>query len=203
MEQQEEWEQFLPLVLYAYHTSVHSSIGLPPFTLMYGWSPSTSSLSPTTAFESTSYPAHLQAKLAAMYDFVETNLAAAAHHQKSVHDRNSSKPHFSVGDPVWLSIPTAGKLDPCWEGKWNINSIKSPINMEISDRKCVKVVHSNRLQHQIHPDPTNTTSLAPSTIHPSPQWEAPTVEHFFNSPTTLPFRRYPQRERRPPNQFQI
>ena len=30
---------------------------------------------------------------------------------------------FQVGDSVWLSISTAGKWDPRWEGKWVVHSI--------------------------------------------------------------------------------
>lgn len=89
--------------------------------------------SPLTAFDSNSYPAHIHAKLAELQDFVESNLAAAAHHQKSAYDRHSLPTVYSVGDLVWLSIPTAGKLDPRWEGRWKIKSIKSPVNMEITD----------------------------------------------------------------------
>ena len=206
VERQEEWEQFLPLLLYAYRTSVHYSTGVSPFTLMYGRNPSVSSFSPvtpTTAFDSTSYPAYLQAKLAVMYDFVETNLAAAADRQKAVYDQHSSEPHFAVGDPVWLSIPTAGKLDPRWEGRWSIMSIKSPVNMEISDGKRIKVVHSNRLRHRIQPDPSDPQSLTPLNTSPSPHWEAPTVEHFLSPPTASESRRYPQRERRPPVRLQF
>ena len=37
---QSDWEQYLPLVLYAYRTSIHSSTGVSPFLLMYGHNPS-------------------------------------------------------------------------------------------------------------------------------------------------------------------
>ena len=70
--------------------------------------------SPSTAFDSTSYPAHICAKLAELQDFVESNLAAAAHHQKLAYDQYLLPTVYSVGDLVWLSIPTAGKLDPRW-----------------------------------------------------------------------------------------
>ena len=56
--------------------------------------------------------------------------------------------HFNVGeDKVWLSISTAGKLDSRWEGKWRIKTIKSPINVEITDGSGVRVVHINRIQY--------------------------------------------------------
>ena len=39
--------------------------------------------SKSNKFESLSYPAHLQAKLAELCDFVEANLTEAAHHQQA------------------------------------------------------------------------------------------------------------------------
>ena len=36
VQQQQDWEQYLPLVLYAYRTAVHASTGVLPFELMFG-----------------------------------------------------------------------------------------------------------------------------------------------------------------------
>ena len=87
---QDDWERYLPLVLYAYRTSVHSSTGASPFLLMYGRKPSSTPFSKSLAFDTLSYPAHLRAKLAELHDFVETNLAAAAHNQKRAYDQHTS-----------------------------------------------------------------------------------------------------------------
>ena len=77
-----DWERYLPLMLYAYRTAVHSSTGATPFQLMFGRSPVTSSFSPTTAFNPESYSAHLQAKLMEMQDFVQKQTTTAARRQK-------------------------------------------------------------------------------------------------------------------------
>jgi len=45
VDKQSEWEHYLPLVLYAYRTSVHSSTGVSPFLLMYGRNPSSTPFS--------------------------------------------------------------------------------------------------------------------------------------------------------------
>ena len=44
-----------------------------------------------------------------------------------------------------------GKLDPRWEGEWVVKTIKGQVNVEITDGKRTKVVHTNRLQHRYIP----------------------------------------------------
>ena len=110
---------------------------------MYGHNPSPTPFSKSNKFDSLSYPAHLQAKLAELHDFVEANLTEAAHHQKCAYDQRTSVRSFSAGEPIWLSAPTAGKLQPRWEGDWVIKNVKGPTNMEITNGKNTKVVHTN------------------------------------------------------------
>ena len=40
----------------------------------------------------------------------------AAHHQQRSYNQHVQQRSFQVGDTVWLDLPTAGKLDPKWEG---------------------------------------------------------------------------------------
>ena len=69
------WERYLPLVLYAYRTAVHSSTGVSPFVLMFGRQPRSTQFEPQLAFDPISYKGHMQEKLAELQDLVETNLA--------------------------------------------------------------------------------------------------------------------------------
>jgi len=96
-----------------------------------------------------SYQDHLRAKLAQLYDFVEVNNIQASRQQKQHFDRVTQPRTFTVGDMVWLSIPTAGKLDPKWEGGWVIQSVQSPITYTINDKRRTKTVHINRLGPRI------------------------------------------------------
>ena len=205
---QDEWEQYLPLVLYAYRTSAHASTGASPFLLMFGRNPAASTrFSAPTAFDTLSYPAHLQAKLAEFRDFIETNLAAAGHNQKRFYDSRTSTPSFSVGNLVWLSIPTAGKLDPRWEGEWFVKSTQNPVNVEISNGKTTKVVHANRLRHRhvpttatAHPSPPiQNTATSREAVRPSQQWEPPSVDHWVVPPAPVVPPRYPRRHTNRPN----
>ena len=103
--------------------------------------------------------------------------------------------HFTVGDHVWLSVPTARKLDPCWDVKWTITAVKGPLVMEISNGTTSKVVHVNRLCHRLQPSPSDTTVLHNDHTR---IWSPPEVDHYIdNSPEPIS-RRYPVRTRRPP-----
>ena len=103
--------------------------------------------SPLT-FDPGSYQHYLRAKLADLQDLVESNLVKAGDQQKIYYDKRSKVPSFAVNDKVWLSVLTAGKLQPRWEGGWKVTSVKTPVTIKISDGTKNKVVHSNRLQHR-------------------------------------------------------
>ncbi|KAL5509727.1 hypothetical protein EMCRGX_G005145 [Ephydatia muelleri] len=102
-----------------------------------------------TGYAVDEYQGTMQAKLAELMDFVETHMVDAARHQKQEYDKHMGIRTFKAGDLVWLSIPTAGKLDPRWEGGWKVKACKSPVNMEVSDGTRNQVVHVNRLRHRI------------------------------------------------------
>jgi len=70
VEVKQEWEIYLPLVLYAYHTAIYSSTEYSPFELMFGRAPKPIPFEQLNSFVTVSYPSHLQAKLAEMCDFV-------------------------------------------------------------------------------------------------------------------------------------
>ena len=200
---QHDWETYLPHVLYAYRTSQHTATGVSPFLSLYGRQPAPCPLATQLGYDLLSYPAHLQARLTELQDFVHTNLTQAAHLQKSHYDNHTMESSFIPGDPVWLSIATAGKLDPRWEGEWVIKSVKGPVTIEICDGKRTKVVHSNRLQHHYVPgqrDPTKLNNTTNEIDHL--EWTSPSVEHVILPPMEQNVsHRYPQRQRRPPDRY--
>ena len=164
---------------------------------MFGRQPSTSTFSVENSFDALSYPAHLRAKLAELRDFVKTNLAAVSAHQKSSYDVHSKSRIFSPGEPVWLAVATRVKLDPKWEGRWMVKSVKGPVNVEISDGKHTKIVHVNRLQHRVQP----RSFECEGTPDIPQQWNPSQVEHMYMPPITMPTRRDQQRHRNTPNRF--
>ena len=112
---QHDWETYLPYILYAYRTSQHTTTGVSLFLLLYCRHPTPCLLATQQGHDSLSYPTNIQAKLAELQDFVHTNLTQAACLQKFHYNQQSKQSTFVPGDLVWLSIPTAGRLDPRWE----------------------------------------------------------------------------------------
>ena len=107
---------------------------------------------------------------------------------------------FHVGDPIWLSILTARKLDPRWEGEWTVHAVKSPVNLEICDGRR-KVVHVNRLRYRSVPQQPKAVS-SPSPLSNCKIWSPPSTDHVTLPPVLpSPPRQYPQREMHPPNRL--
>ena len=104
-ETEDDWKEFLPFVLYAYCTAIHSTTHVSPFQLIFGRSPTVTPFQCLYKFDTTTYASHLQAKLQAMQDFVHTNLTKSAEQQKRQYDHHTFPHSFSPGDPVWLSVP--------------------------------------------------------------------------------------------------
>ena len=63
-----DWEQHLPLALYAYRTAAHSSTGISPHMLMFGKEPHAFLFDFPLTFDPGSYQHYLRAKLAELQD---------------------------------------------------------------------------------------------------------------------------------------
>ena len=149
VEQEADWECYLPLVMLAYRTTVHSSTKVSPFMLMFGRQASFNNFSAKDAFDPNSYEAQLRHKMASLQDMVEANFVEAASFQRVACDKHSVYQQFKVNDPVWLSNPRRGKLDPRWEGGWTVSNVKGESTVEICKGNTRKVVHVNHLRYHM------------------------------------------------------
>ena len=205
VEQETDWEHYLPLVMFAYHTTVHSSTKVSPFMLMFGQA-SFNNFSEKDAFDPNSYEVQLRHKMASLQDMVEVNFVEAASFQKAACDKHAVYPQFKVNDHVWLSNPRCGKLDPRWEGGWTVSNVKGESTVEICKGNTRKVVHVNRLQYRIGSQETAVPIEAqkPERV----LWQPPPIDHSIvladDSAPGLASddnstHRYPLREKRPPD----
>ena len=162
----------------------------------------------------TSYQKELQAKLAKLQDMVEANIVQSANYQKTGYDHGTQIRTFAVNDPVWLLVPRQGKLGSKWQGGWKVRALKSNVSIQISDEKghC-KVVHVNRLQHCIQPPAPDTVACDPIS-YTARTWNPPQTDHIViwgdtdlstasQTNSNIFQRRYPLRDRHPPDCLQF
>ena len=127
-------------MLFAYRSAIHTST-----ELMFSHPPVQHPFPSATAYDAVSYQSGLRSTLSQLYDFVETHLVQAAQKQKNTYDHNAVQRSFTIGEQVWPSSHTAGKLDLKWEGKWRIQLIQGPTTYTITDGDRTRTVHANRL----------------------------------------------------------
>ena len=104
-----DWEEFLPLVLYAYRTAIHSSTHVSPFQLMFGRSLAVTPFQCPYKFDTTNYASRLKAKLQAMQTFVRTNLTKCAEQQKKTMRLSHVAPFLQRRQPC-MGIDTNSKI---------------------------------------------------------------------------------------------
>jgi len=104
---------------------------------------------------------------------VEGHLVESAHKQESNYDQKATPRSFKAGDPVWLSSPRAGKLDPKWEGEWEIQTVNGPTTYTIFNGKQAKTVHINRLRPRVLPAQKTVEPDSPMAV----KWTPPSTEH--------------------------
>ena len=88
-----DWEEYLQLLLFAYRTTKHSSIGLSPHEVLFGYNPR-SLLVPTPnipeLMDPAKYSTVLHEKLLELRELVEANIVdSAAHLRETYHSGES------------------------------------------------------------------------------------------------------------------
>ena len=140
--QSSDWEQWLPLLLYAYRSSTHTSTKCSPYLLMFGREPSLPVNTSELAHDTQSYSQQIQRKLAQMFELVELHLIESGSSEKAYYDsKSASRLPFLRGSHVWLSVPSAGKLDPKWECGWTATQ-------QIAEQPTVQIKHKKEESKQ-------------------------------------------------------
>ena len=82
-----------------------------PSQFMFGRCAHRHLLPSKVAHDVTSYLHQLQANLLQLMDFGEAHNTQASSQQEQYFDKHTQIRSFTVGNPAWLPIPTAGKLE--------------------------------------------------------------------------------------------
>ena len=155
----QDWDKWLPYVLFAYREVPQASTGFSPFELVYGrqvrgpldilketWE------APSQGSDESivSYVLSVQERLAKMTELVKKNLAQAQVEQKQWYDQNARERVFKDGDQVLVLLPTStSKLMASWQGPYGITKRVTPVTYEVNmhdKRKKKRIFHVNMLK---------------------------------------------------------
>ena len=131
-ERPQDWDRYLPAVLFAYREVPQASTGFSPFELLYGrqvrgpiqilkelWTGSDESETRTTY----QYVLDLQERLQQTCRTVRENLMFAQQQQKHYYDKNARQRTFEKGQKVLFLLPTDNnKLPLQWKGPFEVKS---------------------------------------------------------------------------------
>ena len=127
IQDQKDWDLYLPQVMMAYRSSIHSSTGQTPNRMVYGREillPMAAVIGLPKGENSGTvgdYVENLQQKLQQVHQLARTNLKKTATYRKKHYDIKSSKRVLTPGQLVWLYEPSkrpgvCAKLAPRWKG---------------------------------------------------------------------------------------
>ena len=157
---QKDWDQHIPMILFAYRVSPNATTGESPFYLLYGREPRlpvdaalllpTTNLSPSVA----QHRARIVQNLEEAQQIISSNTQLAQQRMKLQYDKNSAPVHYEIGSKVWVYTPKtkkglSKKLSHNFHGPYRIVNKLSPVHFKLRtlDNRVVSVpVHANRLK---------------------------------------------------------
>ena len=161
----QEWDRYLPILLFAYREIEQESTSYSPFQLLFGRLPrgsldiarrlcENSRTDDDVIMNSFEYIQDLQSRISKSVELAQDNVAHAATRHKLYADRGSKPRQFQVGDKVLLLLPQdKNKLLMEWKGPFSITAIRSGTNYELDIDSRNKVFHINMLQKYYERDP--------------------------------------------------
>ncbi|KAJ1097376.1 hypothetical protein NDU88_002496 [Pleurodeles waltl] len=165
-----DWDQKLPLVLYAIRTHEQASTGHSPFELVFGRQPRSLLDMAIEAWEEEAeeggkplleYAHDLRSQLQGLWDTVRVNMEQAQQNQKQYYDRGSKLRVLLPGDQVLIMRPTSEhKLVAKWQGPHKVLRAVSPVTylIEISTTpQKTQIYHINLLKKWEEPESSNST----------------------------------------------
>eukprot|EP00731_Ephydatia_muelleri_P004061 Em0002g237a len=166
-ENERDWDVKLPVLLFAYRTSVHETTGVTPFSMMLGREarlpedliyglPVGGAPVPQGGRE---YVEHLKKAMQNAYKSIRDEAWKEMQHQKNVYDeRQNERQCYQKGDFVWLHCPAvprghSPKFHRPWQGPYEVEEKLGDVVYRIRKNRQAKqlTVHFNRLKPYTQP----------------------------------------------------
>ena len=152
------WRDYLPLLMVAYRSSIHSLTKYSPFYLLFGQSCELPIDCMYQTIQTKIYPTLsdyfgcLQDELQTCHELVRESMDVEQERQKTYYDRSTFGPQCEVGDLVMVFNPTmktgqTKKFKSFYSGPQVVREINNDLNFVIEDVKTKKQqkVHYDRL----------------------------------------------------------
>ena len=145
---QKDWDDFIPVILFAHRTSISEAIGDFWFYCLYGREPrlpvDVKFLPPAANDLSTSvldHPKRIVEKVELAQNLARENIQRSQQKMEEYYYRNASQPLFEIGQRVWVYTPKtkkglSKKLLYNWFGPYGIVEQSSPVRF-ITGCACV------------------------------------------------------------------
>ena len=145
------WDVYLPSVVYAYNHGVHQTTGFTPYQLAFGRTPRNSFDLPASTFRFTKPSDYFRQVLKYKQIVSQQAKAHIFRQQRSSklrYDRNRQNPTYRIGDLVWTKVLTGrSKLMARYTGPASIVQVLTPVSFLVryDDGRQVQV-HSSSLK---------------------------------------------------------
>ncbi|CAF1364975.1 unnamed protein product [Rotaria sordida] len=134
---QNNWDIFLPCIVYAYNNGIHNSTGFTPYQLAFGRQPRHPFTPPDSTFvfnKPHDYWMQLLKYRNLALKQAKQNILHQQQVSKTRFDKNRSHPYFVPGDLVWMKIFMGrNKLDAQYTGPVRIIQVLSPVSFLVED----------------------------------------------------------------------
>ena len=156
---QTDWDVYLPQVMMAYRSSIHSTTKLSPNKMLLGHEirlPLSAIIGcpiSSKAYKSNEdYVDDLKETLVSVHEFARKHVKKTANYQKKHYDSNAKVRKFKKGQCVWLHNPSrkknvCSKLSMKWKGPFLVTDVLDDLVclVKMSAKKKPKAIHIDRL----------------------------------------------------------
>ena len=191
---QQDWDEYLPAVLFAYRSTRQESTKETPYFLMYGRDPDVPSdivkglrLSVNGPKNVIQWRDTLLETLKEAYNFVREELSSAQQKQKEAYNKKHRKKEYKIGDQVMMFDPKTPegltpKLVRKWQGPFKIQEVTGQQTYKLVDsegNQFPSTVHVQRLKpfttRQVDDQPQDEDEEEKNKVDETEQYEVEAI----------------------------
>ena len=164
-ERPQDWDRYLPAVLFAYREVPQASTGFSPFELLYGrtvrgpmqvlkelWTGSDTPEVKTTY----QYVLDLRNRLEDTCQLARESILSSQEEYRHYYDKKTKNRRFKLGDKVLLLLPTDhNKLTLQWKGPYKVVEVVNRMDYKVEVKGKIKIYHANLLKRYVERDKVN------------------------------------------------